>query len=55
MSFPKKYIILALFGFSMVENKLFTQYEPEIKAEIFKAKNLIFAEFLGNSGSYALK
>ncbi len=36
------------------QNKLFAQSETEIKAEIFTAKNSIFAEFLGNSGSYAL-
>ncbi|GMQ27566.1 hypothetical protein [Algoriphagus confluentis] len=54
MSFPKKHILLALFGLSMFENKLFAQSETETKAEIFTAKNLIFAEFFGNSGGYAL-
>ena len=54
MSFPKKCILLALFLLSMFENKLIAQSENESKVEIFTAKNLMFAEFLGNSGAYAL-
>jgi hypothetical protein len=55
ISLLKKYILYALIGFSMfVQNKLFAQSETETKAEIFTSKNSMFAEFLGNSGSYAL-
>lgn len=55
MSLPKKYIVYALIGFSMfAQNKLFAQSVTETKAEIFTAKNSIFAEFLLPSFNYSL-
>ncbi|MFN3759528.1 MAG: hypothetical protein ACK4SF_09940 [Algoriphagus aquaeductus] len=55
MSQPKKYIVYALIGFWLVtQNSLFAQNETEKKAELFIAKNAVFAEFAGNSGGYAM-
>jgi hypothetical protein len=55
MSLPKKYILYALIGFSMfAQNKLFAQSETETKAEIFTAKNSLYAEFLFPSFNYVL-
>jgi len=55
MSLLKKFSIYALISFSFfAQNKLFAQSETETNAEIFTARNSIFAELLGNSGSYAI-
>ncbi|WP_154854983.1 hypothetical protein [Cyclobacterium xiamenense] len=55
MSLSKKCMLFALMGFLMIaQNKLSAQSEPETKADIFTAKNSVYAELLGNSGSYSL-
>lgn len=55
MSLQKKYIVLAVIGFSMLfQNRVLAQAEAETNGEIFIAKNSIHAEFAGNSGGYAL-
>jgi hypothetical protein len=55
MSLQKKCILCALVGFSIfTQNKLVAQSETEPKAEIFRAKNLLFAEFIFPSINYSV-
>ncbi|SDC87018.1 hypothetical protein SAMN04488104_100828 [Algoriphagus faecimaris] len=47
-----KYSIIILGVF--IQSKVFAQSEEEPQNEIFTAKNVVYAEFAGNSGGYAL-